>query len=125
MNEFKDRLKNYRTNVLNLSTKKEMAEKLGISEQLYAMFERGARTPSKNFLATLVHYSNVPESYWLYGIENEYVSDRHNFQCINQTVNELIDSGFIKKDVEFNKDIEDILLTALKADIKHLFLKRK
>ncbi|WP_338627664.1 helix-turn-helix transcriptional regulator [Clostridium baratii] len=124
MNEFKDRLENYRTNILNISTKREMAENLGISEQLYAMFERGARKPSKSFLKILTSYSNIPETYWLYGIEEDYANERKDFSCIKETVNQLITDGFIDKDVEFNDEIEDILLTALKADIKHLFLKQ-
>ncbi|AXH51913.1 helix-turn-helix domain-containing protein [Clostridium perfringens] len=126
MNKFSSRLENYRSNILKISTKREMAEKLGISEQLYAMFERGARKPSKQFLKTLSKYSNIPESYWLYGIDSEYIENRDEFNCIRETINNLINDGFITNDVEnISDEVKDILLTALKADLKHLFLKQK
>lgn len=125
MNSFKERLENYRVNILKVSTKREMADMLGISEQLYAMFERGARKPSKKFIKTLTEYSNIPESYWLYGIETDFLNERKDFTCIRETVEQLIENNLIDKNVEFNDDLKDVLLTALKADIKHLFLKRK
>lgn len=124
MNNFAERLKHYRVNTLKISTKREMAEKIGISEQLYAMFERDARNPSKSFLKNLSEYSNIPESYWLYGTDLEYIENREEFNCTKETVNKLIEDEFITKDVEFSEDVKDILLTALKADLKHLFLKR-
>lgn len=124
MNSFGERLKNYRTNDLNISTKREMAQELGISEQLYAMFERGAREPSKNFLKTLSEYSKIPESYWRYGIENDYIEDREDFSCTKEAVTNLIEDGFIDKKVEFSEEVKDILLTSLEADLKHLFLKQ-
>lgn len=125
MDNFKERLENYRVNILNVSTRREMADMLGVSEQLYAMFERGARKPSKKFIKILTEYSNIPESYWVYGVETDFLNERKDFNCIRETVEQLIDNNLIDKNVEFNDDIKDVLLTALKADIKHLFLKRK
>lgn len=124
MDDFTTRLEHYRVDTLKISTKREMAEKIGISEQLYAMFERGARKPSKSFLKKLSDYSGIPESYWLYGSDLEYIENRKEFNCTKETVDKLIKDGFITKDVEFSEDVEDILLTALKADLKHLFLKQ-
>ncbi|CAI3643046.1 helix-turn-helix domain-containing protein [Clostridium neonatale] len=123
---FNERLKNYRENHLKISTKKEMAEKLGVSEQLYAMVERGARNPSKDFLRKLVIYSNLPEEYWIYGVktENEFIDKRKVFKSIESTVYDLIDDGTIS-DINFDSDVEDVLITALKADIQHILLKRK
>ena len=105
---FNKRLKNYREENLKISTKKEMAEKLGISEQLYAMVERGARNPSKDFLKKLVTYSNLPEEYWIYGVknENEFVDKRKVFKSIESTVYDLIDDGIIS-DINFDSDIEE------------------
>ena len=77
------------------------------------------------FIKTLSEYSNIPESYWLYGIEADFLNERKDFTCIRETVEQLIENDLIDKNVEFNDDIKDVLLTALKADIKHLFLKRK
>ncbi|MGN2336845.1 helix-turn-helix transcriptional regulator [Clostridium cagae] len=123
---FNKRLKDYRENDLKISTKKEMAENLGISEQLYAMVERGARNPSKDFLKKLVTYSSLPEEYWMYGVksENEFINKRRLFKSIESTVCDLIEDGSIS-DINFDSDIEDVLITALKADIQHILLKRK
>lgn len=123
---FNKRLKDYRENHLKISTKKEMAENLGVSEQLYAMVERGARNPSKDFLKKLVTYSSLPEEYWMYGVksENEFINKRRLFKSIESTVCDLIEDGSIS-DINFDSDIEDVLITALKADIQHILLKRK
>lgn len=125
MDSFAERLKNYRTKELNLNTQKEMAEKLNISHSLYRMVERGARKPSKHFLDELVKFSNLPEIWWLYGVKDEStkIKTRTDFNCIKNTVLDLISSELIDKDVNFSNEVQDILLTALKADIKHLILK--
>lgn len=122
---FKERLKKYREEELMLNTKREMAEKLGVSEQLYAMVERGDRKPSNDFLRKLVICSNVPEEYWLYGIQTEkdLINKRKRFKSIENTVLDLIDEGYIT-DIDFNKEIEEILVTAIKADIQHLLLRK-
>lgn len=123
---FTNRLKNYRENEINLSTKREMAEKMGVSEQLYAMVERGARKPSNDFLSKLVMLSNLPEEYWLYGVktEKERIDKRRDFKSIESTVMDLLNDGYIK-DTDFDDEIKEILILALKADIQHLLLKRK
>ncbi|OOM81842.1 helix-turn-helix domain protein [Clostridium puniceum] len=122
---FKERLRSYRENELKLSTKREMAEKIGVSEQLYAMVERGDRLPSNDFLRKLVLYSNMPEEYWRYGIQSEtdLIAKRKQFKSIENTTLELIDEGYIT-DINFSKDVEDLLITALKADIQHLLLRK-
>ncbi|MFT8352166.1 helix-turn-helix domain-containing protein [Clostridium saccharoperbutylacetonicum] len=121
---FNDRLLKYRSE-LNINTKREMAARLGVSEQLYAMVERGDRKPSDDFIRKLVIYSSLPEEYWLYGIEKDedIINVRKNFKSIENTVLELIEEGYIK-DINFNKEIEDILLTAIKTDIQHILLRK-
>lgn len=122
--EFNERLGKYREH-LNIDTKRKMANELGVSEHLYAMVERGDRPASKDFMRKLVIYSKLPEEYWLYGVEknNEILNTRKEFKSIESSVMELIDEGYIA-DVNFDKRIEDILLTAIKTDIQHILLKR-
>lgn len=122
---FKERLRKYRVDELKLNTKREMAEKLGVSEQLYAMVERGARKPSNDFLGKLIILSNIPEEYWLYGVQTdkELLNKRKTFKSIENTVVDLISDGYIT-DIDFNKEIEEILITAIKADIQHLLLRK-
>lgn len=122
---FKDRLLKYRTETVKAETKKEMSDLLGVSQQLYAMFERGDRSPSKNFLNKLVTYSGLAEEYWLYGVtDTERITKRKEFKSIETTVLDLIEENYITN-VDFSEDIKEILLTAIKADIQHLLLKRK
>lgn len=121
---FNDRLKNYRLNTCKLSTKKEMAEYLGISQQLYAMVERGDREPSKKFLEVLVNHSKLDESYWLFGIENTHINKTSNLYFTEHTVHKLINDGFIDRDVNLDEDVKELILTSLKADIKSLFFNK-
>jgi len=122
---FKERLGNYRKE-LNIDTKREMAEKMGVSEQLYAMVERGDRKPSTDFIRRLVILSELSEEYWIYGIEkdSDIIKRRKNFKSIESTVLELINEGYIK-DINFNKEIEDALLLAIKNDIHHILIRKK
>lgn len=89
VNTFTERLKAYRID-LKISTKKEMANKLNISEQLYAMVERGSRKPSEDFLNKLVSFSGLKEEYWLYGIfENSMYMKKIEY-CLKNKNNNLL-----------------------------------
>lgn len=122
---FIDRLKDYRINELKLNTRREMAERMGVSEQLYAMVERGARKPSKDFLDRLLIVSGKPEEYWLYGVTgNAIIDKRPEFKSIESTVIDLIESGIIINS-DFDEEVEKVLLQAIKADVDHLLLKKK
>jgi hypothetical protein len=89
------------------------------------MVERGDRKPSEDFIRKLVIYSSLPEEYWLYGVEKDedIINVRKKFKSIENTTLELIEEGYIK-DINFNKEIEDILLTAIKTDIQHILLRK-
>ncbi|MBV1816906.1 helix-turn-helix domain-containing protein [Clostridium cochlearium] len=123
-NNFCERLFNYRMS-LGIETKREMADKLEISEQLYNMLENGKRTPSQKVLDKLFLISNKPEEYWLYGIEDEknYIEKREEYKMTKRAVDQLIELGMIK-DENFTTAVEEVLIAALKADVKHI-LKRK
>lgn len=122
--EFKDRLLNYR-NELGIKTKIEMANKLGIARTLYGMLENGQRKPSQEVLDKLFLMTNKPEEYWLYGIEDdEYTSTRKEFKMTERAVKQLIDIGLIK-DENLTDSVKEVLLAALKADIRHLLNKER
>lgn len=119
-----DRLEKYRRDYC-IETKKEFAERLGISVREYQFFEcrtKYVRKPTIKFLTKLVEYTGVNREYWLFGDEN-YLKNRHDFKKTETTVKELIDEGYINS-IDFDKDIENALMLAIKADIQHLLLKK-
>lgn len=114
---FGERLRKYREEDLKIKTQKEMANTLGIYPSLYGMLERGERNPSKKILSLLVAFTGKSASYWIYGTE-EQVKDKYSF--LDKNVRELIEKGLIDSDGNFNSDIEALLVTALKIDIKNI-----
>lgn len=121
---FNDRLKEYREK-LGIETKREMADKLGISEQLYSMLEVGSRNPSKKVLHKLVDFSGLPEEYWVYGvIDDKSINDREELKDTKESIKLLINLGIIK-DENLSSEAMEVLIAALKADIKHLLMKKK
>lgn len=90
MTTFVQRLKNYRLNELKIKTKREMADKLNISEQLYAMVERESRKPSNDFLNKLVLFSGLEKEYWLYGIREDSLYMKKIKYCLENKDSNLI-----------------------------------
>ena len=80
---FNERLEKYR-NELHLK-KREMANKLEVSESYYSLIENGKRHPSKNLIEKLVVISELPEEYWVYGINTEdYINTRDDFKSLKK-----------------------------------------
>ena len=115
---FCDRLKKFREEELKFKTRKEAANLLGISQQLYAMLERGERNPSKKVLSFLVAFTGKPASYWIYGVEPK----EEKYVLLDKNVNDLIDQGLIKPNGDFDAATEALLLAALRIDIKNLMM---
>ena len=128
---FSDRLEKYR-NELHLR-KKEMADKLQVSESYYSLIENGKRNPSKNFIEKLVLISELPEEYWIYGINAEdYINIRDEFKSLKKALNTVLELGSFKNVNEFfdqNNNPKDslgrLLIAALKADINYMIEKRQ
>ncbi|AWK52154.1 XRE family transcriptional regulator [Clostridium beijerinckii] len=128
---FNNRLEKYR-NELHLR-KKEMADKLQISESYYSLIENGKRNPSKNFIEKLVLISELPEEYWIYGMNTEdYVNTRDEFKSLKKALNTVLELGSVKNVNEFfdqNNNPKDslgrLLIAALKADISCMIEKRQ
>lgn len=130
-NSFSERLKQYREE-LNIKTKREMAKKIGISEQLYYMLESGSREkPSNDVLNKLFLISGKPEEYWLYGVTaDEYVDKREDFKCSKDMALNYFELGILdEKSINNLEGLDDaakkVLLVALQADLTHLYEKYK
>lgn len=127
---FTERLEKYR-NELNLN-KREMANRLGVAEGNYNLFESGKREPSKNFIFKLVEDSLKPEEYWRYGIENpeEYIDARTELKSIKKAIETLIDLNMIGNASDLFKDFkgsaaEELLVAAMRTDLQHKIEKNK
>lgn len=128
---FSDRLEKYR-NELHLK-KKDMADKLQVSESYYSLIESRKRSPSKNFIEKLVLVSELPEEYWIYGINQEdYVNTRDEFKSLKKALDTILDLGSFKNVNEiFDEDnnpkdsLGRLLISALKADMECMIEKRK
>jgi transcriptional regulator with XRE-family HTH domain len=120
---FNERLEKYRTD-LNLK-KKEMADKLHVSESYYSLIDNGKRTPSKTFIQKLVLISELPEEYWIYGINtDDYVNTRDDFKSLKKALDTVLELSCIKNVNEIfdqHNNAKDLLgkllIAALKADI--------
>ncbi|WP_315120967.1 helix-turn-helix transcriptional regulator [uncultured Clostridium sp.] len=125
-NDFSKRLLEYRLS-LGIDTKREMAENLEISEQLYNMLENGKRTPSKKVLDRLFLLSGKPDEYWLYGVETEkdFLEKREDFKMFKKAVYQLIELNMINDEEDFSSAVDEVLKTALKADLKHILALKK
>jgi len=123
--KFNERLKEFREN-LKIKTKRDMAKKLDISEQLYYMLESGTREPSKDILSKLYLISEKPEEYWLYGIdiENEYINMRAEFKSSNDAIEQLYNLGLLTE-TNCTEGAKEMLLAAILVDAKHIILKKK
>lgn len=121
--EFKDRLKKYREE-LGIDKKRDMANKLEISESFYNLLESGTRPVSKNVLNKLVVLSKKPEEYWRYGItdEKDFISKREDFKCLKDAIVQLTEIGLLK-DEHLTTGVEEVLIAAMKADVTHLIKK--
>ncbi|MBX4259799.1 helix-turn-helix transcriptional regulator [Clostridium estertheticum] len=118
---FNERLREYRLEI-KVKTKRLMAKKLGISEQLYYMLESGTREPSKDVLRRLFLISKQPEEYWKYGItdEMERIEKRDDFKCLKDAIDQLSNIGLLKNDgKDFSTSVEEVLNAAMKADVAH------
>lgn len=128
---FNERLEKYR-NDLNLK-KKDMADKLEVSESYYSLIENGKRNPSKNLIEKIVLISELPEEYWIYGIKKEdYVNTRNDFKSLKKALDTILDLSSISNVNEiFDEDnipkdsLGKLLVSALKADMQYMIEKRQ
>ena len=124
--EFNERLKEFREK-RKIKTKREMAKKINISEQLYYMLENGTRDPSKDVLRKLFIFSKLPEEYWKYGItdEKERIEKREEFKCLKDAIEQLSNIGLLKNtDKVFSSSVKEVLIAAMEADVSHLLEKQ-
>jgi transcriptional regulator with XRE-family HTH domain len=120
---FSELLEKYR-NKLHLN-KRQMADKLELSESYYNMIENNNRPPSKVVLNKLVSISELSEEYWLYGINTQdYINNKDDFKNLRKVLDTILELCVIKNaDDLFNNinladnSISKLLIKALKKDI--------
>lgn len=126
---FNKRLEEYRLK-LKIETKREMAKKIGISEQLYAMVERGARKPSSDIIKKLVAMSKLPAEYWLYGVnKKDFFNNKDDFKNIKKVIDTILEFNITDIDNIFDENnnpkdsLGKLLINALKKDINGMIEK--
>lgn len=120
---FSSRLEKYR-NELHIK-RKEMADKLQISEGYYSLIASGKRSPSKTLLEKLVLISQLAEEYWMYGIyQEDFINTRDEFKSLKKALDTVLELGDFKNVNEiFNEQnnpkdsLGRLLIAALKSDI--------
>lgn len=109
-----------------------MAIKLDISESYYSLLEKGIRTPSKTILKNITQLTELPEEYWLYGINSNESKNRSSFQSLNKAVTLIKDLNLPISSCDlFNEENEPIdtlaqlLINALRSDIDYILSSKK
>lgn len=123
MNNCAERLRKYRTDIKEFKTKREMAKFLEVSEDVYAKAENGTREPSKTLLKQLEIKTQLSAEYWLYGIEPNHINKSELSSTLN-LLEKLLKDGDIALEKPLTPQIEDLLITTLRADIKQLLFNR-
>ena len=102
-------------------TQTELAKSINVSNGVIGDIERGARNPSKDVAVKLADFFNVDAMYWLTLEEDPKKIKYERFKQLNETIDTLIEEGYIT-DLNFDKDIEKLILDSAKIEI---FLKLK
>ena len=112
---FTDRLKKFRNEKgLNQT---ELGELIGVKKSYYSQIENDKKSPSRNFMNSLVAISGLPEEYWLYGVEEkdfEQILDLNIIDDVNKLRIQVPEGS-----------IEELIVSAIKADLEHLINKKK
>lgn len=126
---FTDRLKKFRNEKgLNQT---ELGELIGVKKSYYSQIENNKKSPSRNFINSLVAISGLPEEYWLYGVEEkDYIDNRIEYKCIQRAFEQILELNIIddvtKLRIEvLEGSIEELIVSAIKADLEHLINKKK
>lgn len=118
-----ERLRNYRVETLKFKTKREMAKYLGISEDVYSKAENGTRDISKPLFQALEAKTGLSEQYWKYGTEPHHINNSELKSTLTM-LEQLLKDGDLKTYADVTDEVENMLLTALKADIQHILFSR-
>ena len=128
---FNERLEKYR-NELHLN-KRQMADKLELSESYYSLIESGKRKPSKKFIEKLVLISDLPEEYWMYGVnKEEYMNSKDDFENLRKALDIIFELNVVKNPDEiFNESnipidsLGKLLIGALRKDMNVMIGRKK
>ena len=128
---FNKRLEEYK-NKLHLN-KRQMADKLELSESYYSLIESGKRKPSKKFIEKLVLISDLPEEYWMYGVnKEEYMNSKDDFENLRKALDIIFELNVVKNPDEiFNESnipidsLGKLLIGALRKDMNVMIGRKK
>ncbi|APF23606.1 helix-turn-helix domain-containing protein [Clostridium butyricum] len=111
MNDVCERISTYMK--INGIKQVDIATKAGLSIGFVSKIVNGKKPVSNTFLQALSEMTGKSVHYWLFGTD-DYVG----LASLNKLIDTFIDSGQIKDDGTYDKDIEKILKTMLDKEIK-------
>ena len=92
----------------------------GLSEGYVSKIINGKMPVTYSFIQAFSDATGKSTNYWLFG-EDKY----NGLASLNKLVDTFIEDGDIKEDGSFDKEIETILLTMLRKEIKDKLKERK
>lgn len=99
-------------------TSSGFAEQLSVSKQFLGQVENGHRGPGMKLVKKLVEITKLPYEYWMG--DEEYIRQREVLEKTNKLIDVLIENNLIKdEDDIFKEAFNEVLKSALRADIKH------
>lgn len=109
--EFTDRLVKWMKE--NKIKQKDIAQVAKVDKSYVSNIVNGKQSPSDNMIEVLSEMSGYSEHWWIFGKE-EY----DNLDSLNTLINSFIDSGEIRPDGTYDKDIETMLKIMLDKEIR-------
>lgn len=106
-------------------TQKELADAIDISSSTIAMIESGKREGNRETLTKIATYFGVSIDY-LYGIEEKKpFIKKSRVSIIESFIDDLIEDGIITNPNDIDKETEQMILNAVKAQIALKMKKNK
>lgn len=98
-------------------SQRELAKRLNVSCSTIAMIESGKRDGSKEVIGKIAAFFGVSIDY-LYGLEDmDLKIKKDKSSMIDKFLDDLIDEGIIRDPNSIDKDTEEMIINAVKAQI--------
>jgi transcriptional regulator with XRE-family HTH domain len=98
---------------------KEFADKLGVSQSAVTKWENDLADPTDDKIELIIQMFNVPREYF-YGTETIVVEKKDDVSLL---IDKLVNEGIIKDPNDISEEIAEIIINAVKQDLRMRKLK--